>query len=193
MRIGYCVPAQDWGPGEPRHTPLVHIQSHHQRLSFSGSRTSAWWWSFPSPETWLSQHAPLNKSLQWTQVFLLRKKRQREEDMEENKQKMAVSSHLSIIRCETCRSRLSTGWTFWQRDTCIHRSLLIILLSWLDLHFSLISACANFALLLIPWGARDPWYLFVRWRALGWWRFVFTNGNNTPVKISINNLRVYYG
>ena len=65
------LPAQDWGRGGPRHTPPEHIQSRRQMWSSSGSRTSAWWWSSPSPVTWRSQHAPLNKLLQWTQVFLL--------------------------------------------------------------------------------------------------------------------------
>lgn len=64
------IPVQGWDPGEPTRIPPVHNQSHHRRWSSSGSRTSAWWWSFPSPETWLSQHAPLHRPLQWTQVLL---------------------------------------------------------------------------------------------------------------------------
>lgn len=71
------IPAQDWGLGGPTRTPPVHTQSRHLKWNFSGNRTWAWWWSSPSPATWLPLHAPLHTAPQWAQVPLSGTQRER--------------------------------------------------------------------------------------------------------------------
>lgn len=77
------VPAQDWVLGGPTRTPPAHIQSRHQKWSSSGSHTWAWWWSSPSPATWLPLHAPLHGSPRWTQAPLSGKQREEVSDISE--------------------------------------------------------------------------------------------------------------
>lgn len=52
------LPVQVLVRAVPRRIPPARSPSHRQMSSSSGSRTSAWWPSFPSPEAWLSQHGP---------------------------------------------------------------------------------------------------------------------------------------